>query len=77
MKINAELDEDSIEFHPGYTKYSVDIDVPNQEGQTIIVKREIIHGSFTSEDKVHPVLLKVAINCVKDYIAKIYTQSNY
>jgi hypothetical protein len=77
MMIDAVLDEEATEFHPGYTVYTIDIFVPQQDTQTVVLKREIVHGTFSSEEKIHPALLKIAINCIKEYIAKIHTQSSY
>lgn len=77
MKIETYLDEDATEFNAGSTVYSVDIMIPKQETQTVTLSRDSVHGTITCKDKIHPALLKLAIDCVKDYIAKIYTQSSY
>jgi hypothetical protein len=77
MDIDVQLDEEETEFHPGYTKYTVDIFMKDKEPQTILVKRDMIHNTYVPEGKAHPVLLKMAVDCVKNYVAKIYTQSSY
>lgn len=78
MKIYSEVNEELTEFYPGNTEYTVNIFIPKQEKQSLVIVRDIVHNSYSCVDKkAHPALIKIAINCVKDHVAKIYCQSSY
>lgn len=77
MKIETVVDETKTAYYPGYVRYSVDVFIPKQEKQTISIKREIIHNSFSFEGKVPELLQHIIISSIKEYVAKIYVQSDY
>lgn len=78
MKIHSDVNEELTEFYPGSTEYSVNIFIPQQEKQVLIITRDMINNSYScSNKKAHPSLVQIAISCVKNHVAKIYCQSSY
>ncbi len=77
MKINATLIEDETEFFPGSTQYVVEIHIPDKEPQEVILRRDNFHGTFSGGERTNPILKAMAISCIKDHLANIYSQGSY
>lgn len=78
MKIHSEVNEELTEFYPGSTDYTVYIYIPKQDKREVCITRDMFHNSYTCSDKkANPALVQIAVACVKEHVAKIYTQSYY
>lgn len=70
------LDEEKTEFNPGSTKYFVEIHMKDKDPVGIVVSKEV-YGNLSVPQATHPILAKLAIREVKDYLSLIYTQGDY